>query len=292
MIQPGRSLRLARLVKSEHAPFFLVPMDHTVTDGPFADVRRYNELIGILADNGADAIVVHKGRLRLLDRAIYAKLSVVVHISASTRYAPDPDDKYQVADIESCLHQGADAISVHVNLGAPTEKQQIQVLANAADACDRAGLPLIAMVYPRGPGVKDRPHLETVLHAASLAADLGADIVKLPLGGSAEEMRQIVASSPIMVLSAGGSQVSDGDFNRFVAQVMKSGARGIAAGRNIFMAADPAAKVREVRDVLQANFVGALGYSVIDVTRVKPDGAGAGIELHALTGRLQGQAER
>jgi 2-amino-4,5-dihydroxy-6-oxo-7-(phosphonooxy)heptanoate synthase len=161
-----------------------------------------------------------------------------------------------------------------VNLGSQTEKQQIRMLADTADACDRAGLPLIAMVYPRGPGVKDRPYLETVLHAASLAADLGADVVKLPLGGgSAREMKQIVDTCPIPVVSAGGSQVSDGDFNQFVAQVMKSGARGIAAGRNIFMAADPAAKVREVRKILQANFVGALGMRPIDLARAAPDGA-------------------
>ena len=95
---------------------------------------------------------------------------------------------------------------------------------------------------------------ETVKHAAALATDLGADIVKLPLSGSVAEMRQIVESCPLPVVTAGGSQVSDAEFNQFIADVMKSGARGIAAGRNVFMAADPGAKVREVRRVLQANF--------------------------------------
>jgi len=51
-------------------------------------------------------------------------------------------------------------------------------------------------------------------------------------------------------LAAGGAQVSDHQFGTFVADVMTSGARGLAAGRNIFMAADPAAKVREVRRLL------------------------------------------
>src|SRR5215212_5939808 len=213
MIKAGRSLRLGRLLKDEHAPLFLVPMDHTVTEGPFADAHRYDKLLDILADNGADAIIVHKGRLGLLNGRVYSKLSVVVHISASTRCAPDPSFKYKVGDAEDCLRRGADAISVHVNLGSLTEDQQIRMLADAADACDRSGLPLIAMVYPRGPGVKDRPYLETVLHAASLAADLGADIVKLPLAGSMQDMKHIVDSCPIPVVSAGGSQISDGDFN-------------------------------------------------------------------------------
>jgi 2-amino-4,5-dihydroxy-6-oxo-7-(phosphooxy)heptanoate synthase len=116
---------------------------------------------------------------------------------------------------------------------------------------------LLAMMYPRGPGVKDRPLAETVKHAAALATDLGADIVKLPLSGSVAEMRQIVESCPLPVVTAGGSQVSDAEFNQFIADVMKSGARGIAAGRNVFLAADPGAKVREVRRTLQANFAGA-----------------------------------
>jgi len=170
MIKSGRSLRLGRLFKTDETPLFLVPLDHTVTDGPFTDARGYDALLGILADNGADAIVVHKGRLRLLPRSVYAKLSVVVHLSASTKYAADPTFKYQVAEVEDCLRRGADAVSVHVNLGSLTEDRQLRSMAEVADACDRVGLPLLAMLYPRGPGIMDHPQLETLLHAASLAS--------------------------------------------------------------------------------------------------------------------------
>jgi 2-amino-4,5-dihydroxy-6-oxo-7-(phosphonooxy)heptanoate synthase len=253
MIETGRSLRLGRLLKDPNTPLFLVPLDHTVTDGPFADARRYDALLGILAENGADAIVAHKGRLGLLPRWVYAKLSVIVHISASTKYAADPTFKYQVGDVEDCLRRGADAVSVHVNLGSLTEDRQIRKMADVADSCDRVGLPLLAMVYPRGPGIKDHPPLETLLHAGSLAVDLGADMVKLPLNGSVPTMKRVIDSCPIPVLAAGGGQVSDSEFGTFVADVMNSGARGLAAGRNIFMAADPAAKVREVRRILHAN---------------------------------------
>ena len=252
MIKSGRALRLGRLFKGDETPLFLVPLDHTVTDGPFTDARGYDALLGILADNGADAIVVHKGRLRLLPRSVYARLAVVVHLSASTRYAADPTFKYQVAEVEDCLRRGADAVSVHVNVGSLTEDRQLRDLAGVADACDRAGLPLLAMLYPRGPGIKDHPQLETLLHAAALAVDLGADIVKLPLQGPVAAMKQVVDSCPLPILAAGGAQVSDHQFGAFVADAMASGARGLAAGRNIFMAADPAAKVREVRQLLSA----------------------------------------
>ena len=105
MIKPGRAWRLARLTKCEERPLFIVPLDHTVTDGPFTDARGYDELLVNLAKNGVDAIVVHKGRLGLLPADVYAKLSVIVHISASTKYAADPTFKYQVGDVEDCLRR-------------------------------------------------------------------------------------------------------------------------------------------------------------------------------------------
>jgi len=130
--------------------------------------------------------------------------------------------------------------------------------------------------------VKDRPLEETVKHAAALAVDLGADIVKLPLCGSMSQMKEVVDSCPIPVLTAGGSQVSDGEFNQFIADVMKSGARGIAAGRNVFMAADPGAKVREVRRILQANFAAGRTQPQIALARTADLAvAAAGGQLHS-----------
>jgi 2-amino-4,5-dihydroxy-6-oxo-7-(phosphooxy)heptanoate synthase len=259
MTTTGRTLRLGRLFKSAETPFFLVPIDHTLTDGPFTDAHQYDNLLDVLADNSVDAIAVHKGRLGLLRSGVYAKLSVIVHVSASTKYAADPNYKYQVGDAEECLRRGADAVSVHVNLGSITEDHQIRMMAGMAEACDRVGLPLLAMIYPRGPGVKDHPPLETLLHAASLAVDLGVDVVKLPLAGcSVQDMTQIVNWCPIPVLAAGGAKVSDQEFGTFAANVMKSGARGLASGRNIFTAADPTAKVREVRRILDSNYLNVL----------------------------------
>src|SRR6266568_5271897 len=177
--------------------------------------------------------------------------------SSSSTYALDTTHKYQIGGVEDCLRRGADAISVHVNLGSPTEDRQIAMLAAVADACDRLSVPLLAMLYARGAGIEAHPRVDVLAHAASLAVDLGADIVKLPLAGPINEMREVIRRCPIPLLAAGGSWTSDEEFSAFVANVMRSGARGIAAGRNIFMAPDPAAKVRQIRKVLYANQIAA-----------------------------------
>jgi len=143
--------------------------------------RRVDPLVGVLADSEVDAVVLHKGNLRHVSPRRFTEMSLVVHhLSASTTFATDPDAKVLVASVEEALRMGADGVSVHVNLGSPEEARQIADLAAVADACDRWNLPLMAMMYPRGPQIADPRDPALVAHAATVAADLGADLVKTP----------------------------------------------------------------------------------------------------------------
>ena len=75
---------------------------------------------------------------------------------------------------------------------------------------------------------------------------------------------------------------------------MKSGARGVAAGRNIFMAADPAARTREVRKTLHAHFAGG-GDRLSEIARA-PNRRDASAHAIAIVNgaerRRQGEDER
>ena len=51
-----------------------------------------------------------------------------MHLSASTSLAPDPNDKVTVTTVEKAIQLGADAVSIHVNLGSETESQMLQEL--------------------------------------------------------------------------------------------------------------------------------------------------------------------
>ena len=121
MIKPGRALRLARLTKCDERPLLIVPLDHTVTDGPFTDAHGYDELLGSLADNDVDAIVVHKGRLGLLPAHVYARLSVIVHISASTKYAADPTYNIKSATSKTAC-EGARTLSACTSMSVRSQK--------------------------------------------------------------------------------------------------------------------------------------------------------------------------
>nr|WP_255646218.1 2-amino-3,7-dideoxy-D-threo-hept-6-ulosonate synthase [Actinoplanes polyasparticus] len=234
-------MRLRRLAKSGNQRLLVVPMDHPISDGPLAVGKRgLDNLVDTLSRNGADAVVLHKGSLRQIDPFRFANLSLIVHLSASSSHAPDPDQKVLVTSVIEALRLGADAVSVHVNVGSSEEAAQLRDLGQVAAACDEWNMPLLAMMYPRGPKIADPAPPELIAHIASIAVELGADLVKLPFAGSVQEMGQVVAGCPIPILVAGGPRPDDDDDVKVLAQkALTAGVAGLSVGRSIFEAPDP-----------------------------------------------------
>ena len=246
-------MRLHRLFR-HGSKLVIVPLDHSVTDGPIA--RRgmsIDQLVGDLAASDVDAVVLHKGTLRHVRHTRFGAMSLIIHLSAGSQRGLDPDAKCLVTSVEEALMLGADAVSVHVNLGSLDERRQIADLGAVAGSCDKWNMPLLAMVYPRGPRITNPRDPALVAHAATLAADLGADIVKTTYPGSCADMAEVTAACPIPVIVAGGSPAESADqVLGMVTDALLGDAAGVAIGRNIFMAPDPRAMAgRVVRLVRQ-----------------------------------------
>jgi 2-amino-4,5-dihydroxy-6-oxo-7-(phosphonooxy)heptanoate synthase len=205
--------------------------------------------VSAVCAGGADAVVVHKGRARLIDPELLVDSALIVHLSASTAHAPDSNAKVLVGDVEEALRLGADAVSVHVNIGSDTEAAQLVDLGTVAGACDRWGVPLLAMVYPRGPRVATPSRPELVAHVVNIAADLGADIVKTVAAAPVARMADVVTSSPIPVVVAGGPGTQTSLYD-FAVQALAVGCRGLAAGRRVFGSTDPEQAVRKLAAIV------------------------------------------
>ncbi|MEV6926338.1 2-amino-3,7-dideoxy-D-threo-hept-6-ulosonate synthase [Dactylosporangium sp. NPDC051485] len=244
----ARRVRLDRLYRNGSGGLLVVPLDHPVSGGPILHSGCHgslDRLVGELAGNGADAVVLHKGALRHVRPRWFRDLSLIVHCSAGTGLS-DPDDKVLVCGVEEALRLGADAISVHVNAGAATEPRQLADLGAVAAACQDWGVPLLAMVYARGPGITDGRAPRLVAHAAAIAAELGADLVKTALPRAGADLSAIFADCPIPVLAAGGDAQDGPATLGLLADAMRAGAGGIAAGRLVFTNPDPASVLRKL----------------------------------------------
>ena len=236
----AREMRLGRLSRSASRRLLVVPLDHPISDGPLTGRERsLDDLIQVLSSNGADAVVLHKGSIRHVDPVRFRDLSLIVHLSASSSHAPDPHRKVLVTGVSEALRLGADAVSVHVNVGSNEEAGQLRDLGQVAAACDEWNVPLLAMMYPRGPKIADPPSPELIAHIATIAVELGADLVKLPFAGSAQGMAQVVAGCPVPVLVAGGPRADDDHVESLARTALDAGAAGLSIGRSIFDAPDP-----------------------------------------------------
>ncbi|MEU7241593.1 2-amino-3,7-dideoxy-D-threo-hept-6-ulosonate synthase [Streptomyces sparsogenes] len=255
MLKSGKPFRLRRLSLAGDDRHLLVPLDHTVSDGPIVPAGQWDGLLRALVAGGADGIIVHKGRARAFAPEILGSCALVVHLSASTARAADVDAKVLVGDVEEALRLGADAVSVHVNIGSHTEARQLADLGAVARSCDTWGMPLIAMVYPRGPRIENPRDPGLLAHLVNVAADLGADMVKTSVALPLDRMAEVVANSPIPVLAAGGPP--DGsDLVEYGTAVMASGCRGLAIGRRIFSDPAPASLVSRLSAVVHGGSAG------------------------------------
>ena len=174
----GKIKRLKRIMPD--GKVVIVPMDHGVTMGPIPGLIRLDETINRVAEGGANAIVEHNGMVGAGHRRYGKDIGLIIHLSASTSLAQDPNHKVLVCSVEKAIKLWADAVSIHINLGAEDEPEMLRDFGFVSERCLGWGIPLLAMVYPRGRKVPDERDPEAVKLAARLGAELGADIVKVP----------------------------------------------------------------------------------------------------------------
>lgn len=223
----------------------IVPMDHGVTLGPIDGLMNMKNMADEIVKGGANAILGHIG-LRLQGK-FHGKAGFILHLSAGTIWAPDPNTKVLVSSVEMALKIGADAVSVHVNIGAETEAQMLGDLGKVSRECLEWGMPLLAMMYTRGEKFQEENSVEGVKHAARIAAELGADLVKVSYTGSKESFRKVVAGCPIPVLIAGGEKTkNEREILQVIRDALDAGAAGVSIGRNVFQHEKKRAMVRAI----------------------------------------------
>ena len=246
----GKQVRLSRI--TSNGRMLCVPFDHGVSIGPVKGLDTISETIEKVEQGGATAILVHKGIIRTLAKP--ARVGVIMHLSASTSLGLAPNRKVWVASVEEAIRLGADAVSVHVNVGSKEEPEMLVKLGTVADECDKWQIPFIAMMYPRGEGIKDPNDPDTLAHVARIGAELGADIVKTPYTGDTDSFRKVVRGCPAPVVIAGGPKSdSDHEVLQTASGAMKAGAYGVTFGRNVFQHEDPVKMVRALSLVVLEN---------------------------------------
>ena len=235
----GKSIRIERIMDRKTGNCVIVPMDHGISAGPIEGLIDMKKTVDDVANGGATAVVMHKGLIRYSHRTSGHDIGLILHLSASTDIGVTKNSKVLVASVEEALKIGADAVSVHINVGAETEPEMLADLGQVAKDCNEWGMPLLVMAYPRGPKIENSYDPQAVAHAARVATELGADIVKCSYTGDIDSFRDIVRGT-----------LADDDILQMVYDSIQAGGHGVSIGRNVFQHRNVEGMTRAISDIV------------------------------------------
>jgi len=92
-----------------------IPLDHGISSGPLRGIQNISELINQTQDSGLTCFLVNKGIIKSLPAP--PRIGLIAHMSAATSLGPDPNNKILMGSVKEAIRLGADAVSLHINIG-------------------------------------------------------------------------------------------------------------------------------------------------------------------------------
>lgn len=247
----GKSVRLERIMDRTTGNCVIVPMDHGISLGPVPGLIDMKKTVDDVANGGATAVLMHKGLIRYSYRSSGHDIGLIMHLSASTDLGVSSNSKVLVASVKEAIQNGADAVSVHINVGAETEGEMLADVGRISAECTDWGMPFLVMAYARGPKIQNSYDPQAVAHAARVATELGADIVKCSYTGDPDSFREVVRGTLAPVVIAGGPKMSsDREILQMVYDSVQAGGHGVSIGRNVFQHSDVESMTRAISDIV------------------------------------------
>lgn len=192
--------------------------------GPNRGLERAADAVAKVVAGGVDAILTTFGMAR-----------AVADVLGGTGLILALDSEGPIADygVDQAARFGADAVELKVFPGNPQESK-LADLRRLAARCEERGMPLLAEPIPVSFQETSAHTVANVAKAARIAAEAGADFVKVHYVGPIGDYRQVTGSCYVPVLVLGGPAKDDPrDALQMAADALEAGARGIVFGRNI-----------------------------------------------------------
>ncbi|HUY96426.1 MAG TPA: fructose-bisphosphate aldolase [Verrucomicrobiae bacterium] len=279
----GKKARLHTLLH-DHGPgngtLLLLPIDQGLEHGPMDFFVNPPALdpdfqCQLALHGGYSGIAFQIGLASRYLRPYAGRVPLVLKLNGKTN-VPAGDDPISplTATVEDAVRLGASAVGYTLYVGSPAQDRDLRQMQEVRAACDRTGMPLICWAYPRGAAIEQRggqTSLYAVDYAARVAAEMGADVIKLnmpqphgdadraspaPYDTLVEDRRAMLArvirsAGRSLVIFAGGSKLADDQLLGRIEDAIAAGATGFIFGRNMWQrpmdqALAMTARVREV----------------------------------------------
>jgi DhnA family fructose-bisphosphate aldolase class Ia len=245
----------------------IVACDHGMISGPDKGIEQLGSTLDRVIAGGADAVMVSYGTATRFAEKL-ARVGLVLRIDgAGTRLGPQAGPGAQFYTVEDALRLDADALCVSAFPASPLEEATLEMLAGVIRQAHAWNLPVMAEMIPGGfdSGPEYRS-VESVSLSARVAAELGADWVKVPY---VEGFEQVVASCYVPVVVLGGPAKSGPRATlEMLKAAMQVGAVGGTIGRNIWQADNPTGMAAALSSIIHHNVSVDEAAAILSQTRL------------------------
>ena len=245
---------LEKITKDGRALF--LAYDHGIEHGPsdFDDESVDPAKILEIADSGFfTGFICQKGIAEKYYDKNKHQVPLIVKLNGKTKLLSE-EEPYspQICSVEEAVSLGASAVGYTVYIGSEHEAKMISEFSQIEKETDKAGIPLIGWMYPRGRAVAGREKTKEILsYAARVGLEIGAEMIKIPYTGDKESFKWVVsAAGKTKVVVLGGEKKDEEDFFKMVEDILSAGAIGLAIGRNIWQAEEPLKISKKLNEII------------------------------------------
>jgi class I fructose-bisphosphate aldolase len=254
--------------------FVILPVDQGFEHGPARSFAinppaydpRYHFQLAI--DAGCNAFAAPLGLLEAGVAEYAGEIPLILKVNNHDVLNDEKDPAPSMtASVKDALRLGAAAVGLTIYPGSTQEKSMYQEAREIGEEAKAHGLPMIIWSYPRGSGVSKQGEtaLDVVAYAAQIAAQLGANIIKVkpptafieqaeakkvydaqkiplePLSARIQHVMQAAFAGRRIVIFSGGVKETDDSLLNTVRGINAGGGYGSIIGRNSFQRPKPEA---------------------------------------------------
>lgn len=249
----GKRIRLNRIFSHPSGRLCSVAVDHFIGYGklaPGGGLSNLPEALRKVVAGVPGAITMSKGTAMTCWEPYAGKVPLILQAGCFTA-----DDRVieTMTDPEECVRLGADAIAIAIGIFGPNEGKFLKALGSGVTAAAKFDLPVIAHIYPRdfSQGAKIVHDPESIMWATRVGIECGVDVIKIGYTGDVASFRQIVESSPVPVIAAGGPKAKNlHEALEAMAAVVEAGGLGATIGRNVWGVEPVTAALRAFKAVI------------------------------------------
>ena len=229
--------RLRRTLPSNRVAI-IMPVDHGLIFDRIEGLETPSAPFAAWAENDVTGFMMTPGQVKQSEKffAAHPHLTRVLTIDTFYDYRELEGGSHDlITTVEEAVRMGVDAVKMLFpwNMSKSERVAMCRRVGKVITACDRWDIPLVLE-----PVIIGAPRSEEVIveeeKVARIAYDLGAHIIKIAFPGE-ERTKRLVEELKVPLVIAGGPMAgSSSDTVDAVAQTIRSGARGVIVGRNIW----------------------------------------------------------